>query len=1312
MGFLSDDFYKNLSEGYTERMQTSPGALAEQEKDKNIEVSAHPLNFFDPIREYFKVAEQPPMVPGVPRPPSEGKVPPPGFAATPIEISEEEQIKKYGGVVGSAEYIKRKLEHPYLSFLPQQLGSAIGMQFPDVYTWDKMKFADKANHVAFQTLTIPVKLALGMPAYIVKSIPSLASFVIRPIIEGTLSPEKLVASEKENPYFLSDPIYTPAYEAYLGVKEAGHSDAVATVVGYLNIGREILTRVFVSKGLIMAVKGVVVPPKKLAPGEKITKTAPIQEALTKSKAALAKEAGMVPKDGPASIYLSQAITNEAQLRSIYGVKGGRIWTKITPAGEGKVQISVVQTRGPIQAGVAWAKKKIGLEDQKFVSGMKGPERTLESTVIKIEAPKGVGKVAPTFVPKPELSGLENLKAELSVLDDTIKTHPAFSLTKYATKRKTELPEVVGLTQAEKARGVKIGEYGKRGDQIVTELGFADDAQAAAAYGELVRLRQQRVTLQASIKSESIKIGAKVDKALEQASLDKSIQLEAQIEASLGRIRGAVIKPIPDKPLIGFENIPITKMQVANLSNIGRMNGIEPAVQEILTKVWTGKSVVGELTNAQYINVAKNLATVNKLGEFGVGGEASLWSRYVGRRVSPAYSWMESVQRRTGVPIEDARIDLVNGLRFQKTVQTTYFKKIDGIWGKYAKPKYVEYQRLVDAHMRGDSGAIVNNLKLSPAVKSDLLKIVDDVQKFYKEAGPALNVPKEIFRKNEAGYYVPDIQQIGGVMPKYKEAGKIPTVGEFFAKQKKEGGMFVYEDNALKQMQIYSRSGAYAKYVKPVVDRIQTDIAPIVPAEFKNSFSSTISEMLGYQGGFERFLDNVSTILNQKLNRNLPPDLGRRVNQTIFSYAYANALNSPGTWTRNILMNDALLYVKFKGEFWVQTQAAILDKAMWKEFQKSGFSNAATNPYGADLGQIEGTVKNVTQTVLKPQSFSDNNGRYKAYVNTKLVFEDALKRYNQGKLTWAQVENKLDLNGLSPIVANRVRSQLLAKNTQAAFEELVRNNINETNFPYGRGEGGLLTFGEAGHTATFLAKWNIHFTHEIGRWIRTGQWDKLIRYYGASTAIIESLKEAVGVDFTRSFYMGPILGTSWPPSMQLGLDLIRALQTQTMDNAEAIDNSRDAIWRTVKTFGVPGGVDTKNVQAFLRSYERGPVDAQGRYNIINERGEVAEPHPVYFHDLFWRMMGMPTISKTEASQLKKDITNYQYEVNQAKRKVAELRNAGRDNQADLIVLKWEAMGEDIEPGRQSYDRFEESAAERRFEQLSPTGEAKFEERIYK
>lgn len=1082
------------------------------------------------------------------------------------DISAEEQTRKFGGAVGSPQYWadkeKKAQEHPYWNFLPQKLGNAIlGMQFPGMETWDRMTTGDKVSHVAEQVAEAPIKLALGLPAYVLKTIPSLGAVAIRPIVERTLNPEKLAKSEQDHPNIAIDPIYSPAVQAYHDSLDAGHSDGVATVAGLLQGGVEILNRALVGHGLYTATKSLVRPPQSLAPGEGINMR-PQDVPVPKPPAN--------PEATPASMYFSHPSTIEGQLRENYGVTGGRLFTKITPAGEGTVQVSVIQTKSPL---VSSMKSRIGIGDSSLVSGKLGPEKVLDSHIVK------VGEV-----PIPE-----------------------------------------GQTPA--------------------------------------------------------------------------------------------IRPYPDKPIPGTEMNPVTTEQVNNLSTISTVNGLDPAVKDSLVRMVTGKDAVGELTNAEYIKVAKTLSTMNKAGEFAPGSEASLWTKYMGQHISPAYSWMDAVQRRTGIPLRDMHLDLKDGFRFARTTQDSYFTKLDEIFGDLAGSKGTTERRLIDAHMQGDSAAIMNNPNLTPEAKGKLLEVVHNLAKFYETTGPELGVGPEFFKKNSAGYYAPDIADIGGIEPRYKGDSTVPTQYSFFAKEKKQGGMYPRVDDALKLAQIYVRQGARAKFLDGPLSRIADDpksgnmtinqngVEHTIPKEFTNTFRSTVQEMLGYQGKFESFLDDVSGRINKALNRNLPPDLGRRANQAVFSYMYVNGLDSPGTAIRNLFTNEAFLHAKFGSENWFQVQKSVIDPAAWKAFRESGLGGEQGSAYGADLGTIEGGVKNAAQIALKPTSMADDLGRFKAYQHTKFQFEDAVSKYNQGKLTFEQAQKAMGLDSVSPIIADRIRSQLIAGETKKAFEQLAQNNIEETNFPYGRGEGGRPTFGTAGKVATFLYKWNIHAAHMAGNWIRTGQYGNLIRYYAASNAIVQSMKQFNGTDFSNAMYMGP-LSMKFPPAVQLGLDIIQGAQKQIDGNDQAINQKQQDIARTLKTFGIPGGVDTANWQNFWRAYSNGPVDEQGRYLVLGPDGRALEKEPVYFSDLFKRLFGLATETKTGSSDLKSQMSDYTYEKSQDSRKVAELRNAGKDAEADKIVNKWAARGENVEPTAAAYEAFDIPQVERQFENLTPAGQMRF------
>ncbi|MFA4846245.1 MAG: hypothetical protein WC654_06855 [Patescibacteria group bacterium] len=68
--------------------------------------------------------------------------------------------------------------------------------------------------------------------------------------------------------------------------------------------------------------------------------------------------------------------------------------------------------------------------------------------------------------------LEQAKAHYDIAVEMVMDNPSRQLAKYANKRTGELPEVLG-------KGTSI--FGRKGDSIVTELGFQDSEQAREAY---------------------------------------------------------------------------------------------------------------------------------------------------------------------------------------------------------------------------------------------------------------------------------------------------------------------------------------------------------------------------------------------------------------------------------------------------------------------------------------------------------------------------------------------------------------------------------------------------------------------------------------------------------------------------------------------------------------------------------------------------------------------------------------------------------------------------------------------------------------
>lgn len=87
------------------------------------------------------------------------------------------------------------------------------------------------------------------------------------------------------------------------------------------------------------------------------------------------------------------------------------------------------------------------------------------------------------------SKIADLQIEIGNFETVLNESPAKQLSKYAGRNR-ELPEVVGYGKSE---------YAKRGDQIVTELGFKDDMEALTAYEQYKRSRGQLDDLKSQLR---------------------------------------------------------------------------------------------------------------------------------------------------------------------------------------------------------------------------------------------------------------------------------------------------------------------------------------------------------------------------------------------------------------------------------------------------------------------------------------------------------------------------------------------------------------------------------------------------------------------------------------------------------------------------------------------------------------------------------------------------------------------------------------------------------------------------------------------
>ncbi len=168
---------------------------------------------------------------------------------------------------------------------------------------------------------------------------------------------------------------------------------------------------------------------------------------------------------------------------------------------------------------------------------------LEGQPVKSAIPREVslqepptGKKLPNIEPKkivPEetQARIADTEMQISALEEDLNNSPVKALMKYANSA-GELPEVIGGKTVLGQKGA-ISKFGKEGDTIITELGFADEAEAQIALTDYLRSRTELNILRDRIRSA--KKESFIDYTPEQ--LEKINKLAGEAGQQIEGIRG-------------------------------------------------------------------------------------------------------------------------------------------------------------------------------------------------------------------------------------------------------------------------------------------------------------------------------------------------------------------------------------------------------------------------------------------------------------------------------------------------------------------------------------------------------------------------------------------------------------------------------------------------------------------------------------------------------------------------------------------------------------------------------------------------------
>lgn len=737
-----------------------------------------------------------------------------------------------------------------------------------------------------------------------------------------------------------------------------------------------------------------------------------------------------------------------------------------------------------------------------------------------------------------------------------------------------------------------------------------------------------------------------------------------------------IQPVPKTPKLGWENTPIREQDIGNLYKMAQVNGLDPAVRDMVINHSTGKSAIGDLTQTDYVTAARAIDSLK--GSMAYAGPEFKVSGFK-KWFQPAGRLMDGIEQRTQIPIfSNVYNRLENTFNTRKLWLESNRTKMRDIFGKYAEPKYAKERPLVDAWLNGDKGILENNKAITPQVKSDLIDIAnkmkveyDRVWQIHKQINPDLK---------KLPNYTHHVQDIGGTFALNKSdfkgtiPGNIASGPEF----KRFGSSSAYIDDPLASWDIYLGRVSNSIHLNPTLSEMKPFIESL-PADIKDVASTYVNEKLGMIGGMEKGVNEIAARINQWLGRDyFSRDAGRVLQQTTMDHMYSGALGvSPGKAARN-LTQGGLNYAEFGPEdFGKAVYNSFTDKALGERLRTRGLDVPLGQPSGYELakeitptGKILKADRAVTQGSLELYGKSD-------FVNRKQVLDMVENRvmrntdlYNKGKISWNQLEANLDFNSFSDagktILRNLFREgkindpESIANGGNDVVQFMSRQKLDGTQFPYRSAASARIFYGMEGKTLGTFMQWPVNYTNTLLTYAKNGEYEKLMRLAAFTSVLNNSLKNS-GVDFSKYLGFGPIKPGVGPIVDFMGNafavlkdELQNPKNAYTLQDLEA---NKDAMVRFGKSLGIPTGSFWQNFLDGIDSIQRGPNPIDGKYNLTDKKGRVSYSLP--FNEILLHMMGFPSESKNAQLQTEAQGSSLNFEQQKLNAEVTDLFAKGDD-----------------------------------------------------
>jgi len=746
-----------------------------------------------------------------------------------------------------------------------------------------------------------------------------------------------------------------------------------------------------------------------------------------------------------------------------------------------------------------------------------------------------------------------------------------------------------------------------------------------------------------------------------------------------------ITSIMRKPLVGQGEKIAKKSQTDEVKYLQEQRGFGDEDLFALSKMFNGKVNLNELTQDELFTISEAMRGVappvkGLRGEDpfdlpdigGVGSTLGLNKSFTTqvRRWAADFE-LEAMKRGLHYPVMS---EVILPIEVGRRASESAFIRFNDyllykVYGKYAKPKYIEERRLIEAYRRGELDAISKNKTITEAVKADITKIAESEKVWLEKARTD---PAGVISETYKGIYSPELRAEGGPSIRYKGEELQKDLTAFY-KFKREGSTYPLLDDSLTTMQIYAHRFYEMKFFKPAYNHATQKVVPNLPPEAKKAIIDYLQEKTGYKDSTYKAVQKYGEALSNKTNGMVSPNFLMGSVDLVSKNMFFSALINAMAGVRNSFQVMFMTIPDMGWKYGIEGMTKALDPREWRRARQRGLLTGTGTEYGTEAvkiksGGIKGLVGRTAELYSDTQEWAmkvvqgtgDSYGRVSATIANENRFFDNLTALNEGKITMKEFEKGIDLASYDTITQQEIR-KLIAKGDKKSLdladEIQTMMLLDRQHFPYRPGTQTRMHYGMRGREGLKFSQWIWEYTAVVSDWMKRGQWDKVVRLLGVSSLLNNTFKEAYGIDTTKWNLLGPFGGMPVGPIANLLMETGGLIKDVMYQNKAGINED----WRNITNIALlSGGIVTSPVvipklRAFKESIQRReagviPIpDPKKPFSIISSTGK----HMIWvdFSDLLLKTFGFPLSSQKEMSE---------------KINVTQLDQANRDKKTDEAV----------------------------------------------